>query len=95
MRSETLEMSAIPSPLAEKVAAGGRTPEHAANFFRHLLTEEVWGRAEWAQSAAPYPSANSVPLSAATFSSKRRRNFACHLIESLHFYTFKPLTINH
>ena len=76
MRDEALEMSVIPSPLAEKVAAGGKTPEQAASFFRHLLTEEVWGRR--GQSAAPYPSANSVPLSAATFSSMRRRNFVAN-----------------
>ena len=33
---------AIHSPLAEKVAAGGRTPVQTSNSLRHLMTEEVF-----------------------------------------------------
>ena len=122
--TEAIRTHSIPSPLAEKVAAGGRTPVQLPNPFRHLMTEEVFfhppapaSGGEWqgvipslrskrgisnnTRMLPPLPSSDSgteLPfakfylLSAATFSSERRRNLFLRQLQTL-FRWLKPTAI--
>ena len=114
--NEAIRTCAIPSPLAEKVAAGGASTLLSASTNCHLMTEEVFpppnprqrGRVTGrhsqfsivnSQLKTPLPSSDSgtelpfaklLLLSAATFSSKRRRNLSLRWLKPT---TITPLNI--